>query len=59
MSRYSEAEALWGHPLQYAFVLPVGYPHNPMLAGTENMTDKQVFAELAGRGKDDKGPRAA
>lgn len=55
MSRRDEAEALWGHPLQYAFVQNCGYPHNPMLAHTENMSDAQVFAALASRGKDDNG----
>lgn len=53
MTRYDEAEALWGHPLQYAFVQHVGYPHNPMLVNTENMTDEQVCAALSSRGKDD------
>jgi len=44
------------HPLQYAFVLrTVAYPHDPVLNGTERMTDEQVFAALARRGKDSPG----
>lgn len=56
MSSRAEAEKLWGHPLQYTFVLhTVAYPHDPMLAETGDMTDEQVFRTLAERGKDSAG----
>jgi hypothetical protein len=58
MSRLSKdlPEALTLHPLQYAHVLhTVAYPHDPLLVGTESMTDEQVFAALADRGKDSMG----
>jgi hypothetical protein len=47
-SRYAEAEAKWGHPLQYAYI-GTG-PHDPMVVGTEDQSDEQVRARVAAQG---------
>jgi hypothetical protein len=47
MSRRSEVEAMYGHPLQYAFVGHLRYPHDPLVLDTENLSDDQVLDKLA------------
>ena len=45
MSRYTEAEAAYGHPLQYAMVAGGGL-REAYIAGTEHLTDDQVLDKL-------------
>ena len=37
------------HPLQYAFVEGLTYPHTPVVYGTEQLTDDEVLNKLRDR----------
>jgi len=41
-----EAERLYGHPLQYAFVKGLQYPHDPLVLETGELDDDAVIRKL-------------
>jgi hypothetical protein len=46
MSRYSEAEAVYGHPLQYAVVEGLDYPRGHIVLETEDLDKDAVLHKL-------------
>jgi hypothetical protein len=50
VSRHAEAEAVYGHPLQYAYVEGLEYPTGHLVLETGQLDDEAVLYQLRMRG---------